>query len=206
MALQVRDTLDGDDKLPPLWEGRFQVTARLGENSWRLRVDVNREIEVSGNLLKPEIPSPKNRVKPLYWTFKLLPDWGSERGKYDLERVLEAHRNEQGDWKFLGKWKGFDSSHNNWEPAHSFVHGYTRALITVSKKAPHINVLLTVCLTKPDRQISSEGARPQVNSEPAFFGSPRAPPRPSSPQAPNLSAAVQAQSQDQPRASSSAAD
>ena len=59
-------TLDGDDKLLPLWEGPFAVTARLGENRWRIRVDVSREIDVSGDRLKREIPSPKDRPKPLF--------------------------------------------------------------------------------------------------------------------------------------------
>ena len=129
-------TLDGNDKLLPLWKGPFQVTARLGENRWMLRVDVNREIEVSGDRLRPEIPSPKNRVKPLYWTSKLLADRAIEGGKYDLERVPEACGNIQGNWEFLCKWKGFDSSHNNWEPARFFVHGYTRAFLTSLKKRP----------------------------------------------------------------------
>ena len=31
-----------------------------------MRVDVNRELEVSGDTLKLEIPSPKGRVKPLF--------------------------------------------------------------------------------------------------------------------------------------------
>ena len=63
-------TLDGDDKLLPLWEGPFAVTARLGENRWKKHVDVNREMEVSGARLKREIPSPKGRVNPLLWTSK----------------------------------------------------------------------------------------------------------------------------------------
>ena len=199
-------TLDGDDKLLPMWQGPFQVTARLGENRSRLRVFVNREIEVTSDRLKPEVPSLKNMVKPLYWTFTSFADQAIEGGKYDLERVLEARHNEQGDWEFLCKMKGFDSSHNNWEPAHSSGLGYTRAFITFLKKNPHIGVLLTDCLTKPDRQIASEGARPQVNSEPAFFGPPWAPSKPSSTPAVNPPAAIQAQSHDQPRASSSAAD
>ena len=74
-------TQDGDDKLLPLWEGPFAVTARLGENSLKIRVDVNREIEVSGDRLKREIPSPKARVKSLFRTSKLLSDRVIERGE-----------------------------------------------------------------------------------------------------------------------------
>ena len=83
-------TLDGDDKLLPLWEGPFAVTARLGENRWRIRVDVSREIDVSGDRLKREIPSPKDRVKPLFWTAKHLSDRVIEGGKYELKRIVEG--------------------------------------------------------------------------------------------------------------------
>ena len=67
-------SLDGDDKLLRLLEAPFAVTARLGENRWKIRVDVNREIEVSGDRLKRGIPPAKGRVKPLFWTSKILSD------------------------------------------------------------------------------------------------------------------------------------
>ena len=96
-----KTTLDGDDKLLPLWEGPFAVTARLGENRWRIRVDVSREIDVSGDRLKREIPSPKDRVKPLFWTSKFLSDRVIEGRKYELKRILEARRDGKGEWEFL---------------------------------------------------------------------------------------------------------
>ena len=133
-------------------------------------MDVSREIEVSGDRLKREIPSPKDRVKPLFWTSKFLSDRVIEGGKYELKRILEARRDEKGEWEFLCEWRGFDSSHNNWEPAHSFVHGYTKGFIDFLKRHPEIGVLLTACLSKPDRQVESDGKRPVVNRDPAFYG------------------------------------
>ena len=197
-------TLDGDDKLLPLWEGPFAVTARLGENRWRIRVDVSREIEVSGDRLKREIPSPKDRVKPVFWTSKFLSDRVIEGGKYELKRILEARRDEKGEWEFLCEWRGFDSSHNNWEPAHSFVHGYSKGFIDFLKKHPEIGVLLTDCLSKPDRQVESDGKRPVVNRDPAFYG----PQQPPSRADPSISppAVRPAQEPNEDQASSSAAD
>ena len=116
-----------------------------------MRVDVNREIEVSGDRLKRETPSPKGRVKPLLWTSKFVSERVIKGGKYELKMILEAHWDEKGEWKFLCEWRGFDSSHNNWEPAHSFVHGYTKGLIDFLKRHPKIGVVLTDCLSKPDR-------------------------------------------------------
>ena len=105
-------TLDGDDKLLPLWEGPFAVTARLAHNKWKIRVDVNREIEVSGDRLTRETPSPKGRVKPLYWTSKVLADRVIKGGKWELKKNLEATRDNKGEWEFLCEWRGSDSSHN----------------------------------------------------------------------------------------------
>ena len=167
---QSKTILDGDDKLLPLWEGPLAVTAHLGENRWKICVDVNREIEVSGDRLKREVPSPKGRVKPLFWTPKILPDRVIEGGKYELKKILGSQRDEEGEWNFLCEWRGFDSSHQNWEPAHSFVRGYTKGLIDFLKKHPEIGVLLTDCPSKPDREFEDDRKRPVVNRDPAFYG------------------------------------
>ena len=68
-------------------------------------MDVNREIEVSGDRLKREIPSPKGRVKPLFPTSKFLSDQVIEGGKYELKRILEAQRDKKGEWKFFETWR-----------------------------------------------------------------------------------------------------
>ena len=132
-------------------------------------MDVNREIEVSGDRLKRKFPSSKERVKPLFWTSKILSDRVIEGAKYELKKIPEAQRDEKGEWKFLCEWRGFDSSHNNWEPVHSFVHGYT-GFIHFLKRHPEIGVLLTECQSKPDRQVEDDGKRPVVNRDPAFYG------------------------------------
>ena len=167
-------------------------------------MDVSREIDVSGDRLKREIPSPKDRVKPLFWTSKFLSDRVIEGGKYELKRIVEARRDAKGEWEFLCEWRGFDSSHNNWEPAHSFVHGYTKGFIDFLKKHPEIGVLLTDCLSKPDRQVESDGKRPVVNRDPAFYG----PQQPHSRADPSIAppAVRPAQEPNEDQASSSAAD
>ena len=54
-----KTTMHGDNKLLPLWKGPFADTARVGEKTWSIRVDDNREIEISCYRLDREIPSPK---------------------------------------------------------------------------------------------------------------------------------------------------
>ena len=93
-------SLDGEDKLLSLWEGPFAVTARLGENRWKIRVHDDREIEVSGDRLMREIPSPKGRVKPLFRTSKLLSDRVIEGGKYELKKILGSQRDERANGRF----------------------------------------------------------------------------------------------------------
>ena len=67
-----KTTKNGDSKLLPLWEGPFEIVFRVREKSFRVGVDVNRELEVSGDRLKSDTPTPKGRVKRLFWTFKWL--------------------------------------------------------------------------------------------------------------------------------------
>ena len=135
-------------------------------------MDVNREIEVSGHRVKREIeiPSPKGGVKPLFLTSEFFSEQGIKGGKYELKKILEAQGDEKGEWKFLCEWRGFDSSHNNWEPAHSLGHRYTKGFIDVLKKYPKTGVLLTNCRSTPDRQVQDEGKRAMVNRDPGFYG------------------------------------
>ena len=72
------------------------------------------------------------------------------------------------------------------------------------KKHPEIGVLLTDCLSKPDRQVESDGKRPVVNRDPAFYG----PQQPHSRADPSISppAVRPAQEPNEDQASSSAAD
>ena len=133
-------------------------------------MDVNRKIEGSGDRLKREIPSPKGIVKPLFWTSKFFSDRVIEGGKYELKIILEAQSDQKVEWKVLGEWTGLDSSYNNWEPAHSFVDGYTKGFIDFLKKLPEIGVLLLDCLSKPDRQVEDDRKRPVLNRDPAFYG------------------------------------
>ena len=167
-------------------------------------MDVNREIEVSGNRLNTEFPSPKGRVKPLFWTSKFLSHRVINGGNYELKKILEAQRDEKGEWKFLCELRGLDSSHNNWEPAHSLVHGYIKGFIDFLKKHPEIGVLLTDCLSKTDRQVENDRKEPVVNRDPAFYGPRSSHSRVDPPIPPPAVRPVQEPHEDQ--ASSSAAD
>ena len=101
------------------------MVSRVTENSFKVRVDVNCEMEVSEDRLKREIPSPKGRVKPVFWTSKWLSERRIEGGSSEVERLVDHSKDAEGNWRFLVKYKGYTESENTWEPTSSFVHGYT---------------------------------------------------------------------------------
>ena len=148
-----------DSRLLPLWEGPFEIVSRVGENSFRVRVDVNRELDVSGDRLKPEIPNPKGRVKPLFPTSKWLSGHRIQDGIYEVEHLVNHSKLAEGNWRFLVTYTGFPESENTWEPPSSFVHGYTTGFRNYLRAHPEIPVLFTDCLSKPDRVIEKDGAK-----------------------------------------------
>ena len=144
MLRRSKTTQDGDSKLLLFCDRPFQIVSRVQKNSFKVRVDVSWKLEVIGNGLKPEIQSPKGRVKPLFWTSK----WLSER------RIEGAnYKADEGDWRFLVKYKGFPESENSWEPPSSFVHGYATGFSSYLRAHPEIHVLFTDCLSKNDRVV-----------------------------------------------------
>ena len=105
-------TRDGDSKLLSLWNGPLEIVSRIRENIFKVCVDANQELEVSGDRLKPEFPSPKSRVKPLFWTSKWLSERRIEGGNYEVEHLVDHCKDAEGNWQFLVKYKGFPESEN----------------------------------------------------------------------------------------------
>ena len=117
---------------------------------------------VSGDRLKPEIPSSKGRVKPLFWTSKWLSEREIEGGNYEMERLVDHSKDAEGNWRFLVKYKGFPESEITWEPLSFFLHGYTTGFINYLRAHAEIPVLFTDCLSKPDRVVEKDAAKAVV--------------------------------------------
>ena len=67
--------------------------------------------------------------------------------------------NARNKWYFLCRWKGFGPEEDKWEPAASFIHGYTDTFIKFLKKHPEVNRELSLikdCVTKEDLQAQEE--------------------------------------------------
>ena len=117
---------------------------------------------MSGDRPKPEIPSRKGRVKPLFWTSKWLSERRIEGGNYEVERLVDHDKDDESNWRFLVKFKGFPESLNTWKPPSSFVHGYTTGFRNYLRAHPEILILFTDCLSKPDRTVEKDGAKAVV--------------------------------------------
>ena len=153
------ETLKEDNKLLPLWDGPFQVKSQLSETTFNIEIEPGRHQEVHRDRLKAEVPCPKGRFKPLYWTSKYLSDRKMVTRSFELEKILEYKKNARGKWYFLCRWKGFGPEEDKWEPASSFIHGYTDTFIKFLKKHPEIDKQLSLikdCVTKEDLQAQEE--------------------------------------------------
>ena len=105
------------------------------------------------------LPCPKGRFKPLYWTLKYLSDRKMVTSSFELEKILDYKKNARKKWYCLCRWKGFGPEEDKWEPASSFIHGYTDTFIKFLKKHPEINRELSLikdCVTKEDLQAQEE--------------------------------------------------
>ena len=93
---------------------------------------------------------------------KLLPLWEGPfqvTSSFELEKILDYKKNARNKWYFLCRWKGFGPEEDKWEPASSFIHGYTDTFIKFLKKHPEIDRELSLikdCVTKEDLQAQEE--------------------------------------------------
>ena len=152
-------TLKEDNKLLPLWEGTFQVKSQLSETTFNIHIERGRHQEVHCDPLKAEVPCPKGNYKPLYWTSRYLSNRKMATSRFELEKILDYKRNAQNKCYFLCRWKGFDPEEDKWEPALSFIHGYTDTSIKFLKKNPEVDRELSLirdCVTKEDLQAQEE--------------------------------------------------
>ena len=153
------ETLKDDNKLLPFCEGPFQVKSQLSETTFNNEIEPGRHREVHRDRLKAEVPCPKGNYKPLYWTSKYLSDRKMATSSFELEKILDYKKNARKKWYFLCRWKGFGPEEDKWEPASSFIHGYTDTFFKFRKKQPEVDRELSLiedCPTKEDLQAQEE--------------------------------------------------
>ena len=172
-------TLKDDNKLLPLWS--IQVKSQLSETTFNIEIEPGRHQEVHRDRLKAEVPCPKGNYKPLYWTSKYLSDRKMATSSFESEKILDYKKNARNKWYFLCRWKGFGPEENKWEPASSFIHGYTNTFIKFLKKHPEVDRELSLikdCVTKEDLQAQEEAsivAQPIRDNIWSEFKSPKIP-------------------------------
>ena len=78
---------------------------------------------------------------------------------FELEKILDYKKNARNKWYVLCRWRGFGPEEDKWEPASSFIHGYTDTFIKFLKKHPEFDRELSLikdCVTKEDLQAQEE--------------------------------------------------
>ena len=78
---------------------------------------------------------------------------------FELVKILDYKKNAQYKWYFLCRWKRFGPEEDKWEPASSFINGYTDTFIKFLKKHPEIDRELSLikdCVTKEDLKAEEE--------------------------------------------------
>ena len=152
-------TLKDDNKLLPLGVGPFQVKGQPSEATFNIEFEPGRHQEVHRDRLKAEVPCSKGTYKPLYSTSKYLSDRKMATSTFDLEKILDYKKDARNKWYFLCRWKGFGPEQDKWEPASSFIHGYTDTFFKILKEHPEVDRDLSLtrdCVTKQELQAQEE--------------------------------------------------
>ena len=78
---------------------------------------------------------------------------------FQLEKILNYKKDARNVSYLLCRWKGFGPEEDIWEPASSFIHGYTDTFIKFLKKHPEVDrepSLIKDCVTKEYLQAPEE--------------------------------------------------
>ena len=114
----VRNLPHEADKLDPLWTGPCEVLSRVNQTS-RYRVAIPTSIQdVHSDRLQLYIPKIDGEKIQLYYyrPAKDVPEDDAEV----VEKILD-HRRHNGTLQWKVRWRGYDESHDTWEPASSFL-------------------------------------------------------------------------------------
>ena len=106
-------------KLALKWEGPFLIQKVLGPVTYQLKLPSQWKIH---NVFHTCLLSPykENDVHRPNHT-NLPPNLIDGAQEYEVETLL-AHRQQGQQRQYLVKWKGYDASHNTWEPARNLVN------------------------------------------------------------------------------------
>ena len=106
------------DKLRPLWSGPCEVLRRVGESGRYAIAFPHGVQDVHSDRLKLYLPAVEGERLPLFY-YRPQRDVPHD-DSYEVDEIV-AHRVRNGVRQWRVRWKGYDESHDTWEPASSFV-------------------------------------------------------------------------------------
>ena len=114
----VRNLPHEGDKLDPLYTGPCEIVGRIGATG-RYTVSMpHGHVDVHQERLKIYLPKIDGLSIPLIY-FQPKRDI-PQNDDFVVEQIVD-HRLRYGQYQWLVKWRGYDSSENTWEPASSFL-------------------------------------------------------------------------------------
>ena len=132
----VRNLPHEGDKLDPLWTGPCEILDRVGLRG-RYQVAIGGSVvDVHADRLKMYLPHVDGTkiVLNYYRPHHNVP----EDDSLVVASILR-HRIRDGQYQWYVRWKGYDDSHNTWEPASSFI-GLVQQDWMRYNKQHHINI------------------------------------------------------------------
>jgi hypothetical protein len=106
------------------WYGPGVITERVGEHSYKIEIGPGRNMEAHISQLKPWFED--EEVHPLTPLFTYQPEVEKlQVDEFEVDKILEYKRREDGTLWFLTLWKGYPESEATWEPTTSFIHRYS---------------------------------------------------------------------------------
>ena len=101
-------------KLDQVKVGPFLIEEQKGPQNYRLKLPKDAKIHPVFHI---SLLEPADKDTPLQTTFHYQEQEQPDEIWYDMEKILswDGH-------KYLIKWKGYDDTHNSWEPPENLIH------------------------------------------------------------------------------------
>ena len=111
----------GRDKLEPRWKGPGLVLRRVGNHSYVIQLKPGAEQEAHRSQLRPHIDDEfADEPYPLYYFTGKAPTLEIAPDEWLIEGIDGHRKGTDGKQEFLVRWKDWDPSYAQWEPASSF--------------------------------------------------------------------------------------
>ena len=113
----------GGDKHCPWWQGSCLIQTVLGNHSYQVQTSPVHRRSCHADYLKKYYTPLVGKPWPLFYTKVDSATKNEDPDTWELEKPI-AHRTRNGCLEFKARWRSFETRHDTWEPASSFLPNY----------------------------------------------------------------------------------